>query len=381
MSHMPNLFRADHVGSLLRPPELIEAREDFAAGRIGKDRLREAEDRAILKALEVQREAGVEVFTDGEYRRGIWYGPLSEAIEGFVPDPNPVLPVGVGWRGRGSDLANQAMAEVGLTGVVAGERLRQVRRLTGHEAGFLKQHAPGPWKITMPGVFQRAIAWYKPGVSDKAYPSRADLVTHLVEMVQNEIRALIGEGVSYVQLDSLFYVITLANPARRQTLIDAGLDPDELMEESIAADNACLDVARGAGVTVGLHMCRGNNRSAWVAEGGYEVCAERAFGSLHVDRFLLEYDSERAGGFEPLRFVPKGTIVVLGLISSKEPAIEPYDLLRRRIDEATKFVPIENLAISPQCGFASTLRGNLLTWNDQRRKLELIAETARRIWG
>ena len=166
---MPAAFRADHVGSLLRPPELIEAREAHAGGRLSAERLREAEDAAILKALDVQREAGLDVFSDGEYRRGIWYGPLTEAIEGFIPDPNPVLPVGVGWRGRGSDLANDAMAEVGQTRIVAGDRLRQLRRLTGHESGFLREHAPGPWKITMPGVFQRAVAWYKPGVSDKFY--------------------------------------------------------------------------------------------------------------------------------------------------------------------------------------------------------------------
>ncbi|MGH2585299.1 MAG: cobalamin-independent methionine synthase II family protein, partial [Dehalococcoidia bacterium] len=336
-----------------------------------------------VKALDLQREAGLDVFTDGEYRRGIWYGPLHEAIEGLVRNETPAAPVpaGVGWKGRGSDLANEAMVEVGATGVVVGAKLKQKRRLTGHESAFLKEHAPGPWKITMPGVLQRAMGWWKPGVSDQFYASREEMVNDLVEMTRNEIKTLIDEGVSYIQLDSLTYVIQLADQRRRQVLIDSGQDPDKILDELIETDNATLEGIKRDGVTVGLHMCRGNNRSAWAAEGSYEVCAEKAFPRLNVDRFLLEYDTERAGGFEPLRFVPKDKMVVLGLISSKEPALEPIDALRRRIEEAAKYVPIENLAISPQCGFASTMRGNQLTWDEQRRKLELIAETTRKVWG
>ncbi len=374
-------FHADHVGSLLRPPELLQAREEFSAGRIGPAQLHEAEDAAILQALAMQREAGVDVYTDGEYRRGIWYGDLADAIEGLVPDPAPPVPIGTGWQGHGSDLANQAMAEIGQTGLVVDAKLRQRRRLTAHESGFLREHAPGPWKMTIPGVVQRAVGWYKPGISDRFYPSRAEFYDDLAGMVKEEIRALIAEGVSYIQLDSLFYVITLTSAARRQALVNAGLDPETVLDENVRVDNACLDVARAAGVTVGLHMCRGNNRSAWITEGGYEVCAEKAFSRLHVDRLLLEYDTERAGGFEPLRFVPRGTTVVLGLISSKEAQLEPQDELLRRIDEAAKFVPIEHLAISPQCGFASTMRGNLMSWDSQRRKLELVAQVARRVWG
>jgi 5-methyltetrahydropteroyltriglutamate--homocysteine methyltransferase len=291
------------------------------------------------------------------------------------------VPAGVGWKGRGAALADEAMVEVGATGMVAGAKLRQTRRLTGHESAFLKEHAPGPWKITMPGVLQRGMGWWKPGLSDQIYTSREEMVNDLVEMTRNEIKALIDEGVSYIQLDSLTYVIRLADARWRQTLIDSGQDPDQLLDELIATDNATIAGIPRDGITVGLHMCRGNNRSAWTAEGGYELCAEKAFGQLNVDRFLLEYDTERAGGFEPLRFMPKNKMVVLGLISSKEPELESLDLLRRRIDEAAAFVPIENLAISPQCGFASTMRGNQLTWDEQRRKLELIAETARTVWG
>jgi 5-methyltetrahydropteroyltriglutamate--homocysteine methyltransferase len=187
--------------------------------------------------------------------------------------------------------------------------------------------------------------------------------------------------VSYIQLDSLHYVERVADKTIRQRMIEEGEDPDAYLDELIAADNAVLEGARRQGVAVGMHMCRGNNRSAWHAEGSYEAIAEKAFNQLNVDRFLLEYDTDRAGGFEPLRFIPKDKMVVLGLISSKNPELESQDELLRRVDEASKYVPLENLALCPQCGFASTAPGNLLTWDEQRRKLELVVDTARKVWG
>jgi 5-methyltetrahydropteroyltriglutamate--homocysteine methyltransferase len=265
--------------------------------------------------------------------------------------------------------------------MVVGARLRQVRRIAGTDAAFLKQHSPGPWKITMPGPISAAAQLFKPGLTDEYYPTRADLVADLVQMQRREIEALLDDGVSYIQLDSLHYVERLSDTTIRPRMIADGEDPDAYLDTLIAADNSVFAGARRDGVTVGLHMCRGNNRSAWHAEGSYDPIAEKAFNLLEVDRFLLEYDTDRAGGFEPLRFVPAGKMVVLGLISSKLPELEPIDLLRRRIDEAAKYVPIERLAISPQCGFASTVLGNLLTWDEMRRKLELIAETARVVWG
>src|SRR5262249_41910171 len=277
--------------------------------------------------------------------------------------------------------ADATAAEIGYAEQVVGAKLRQVRRLTGHESGFLQRHAPVPFKITIPGALSRALGWYKPGLTDKFYPTPADLVQDIVDILRREVQPLIDEGVPYIQLDSLRYVIQLADPQIRQQMLQAGQDLDRALDETIAADNATLQDARGAGVTVGLHMCRGNNRSAWRTTGGYEVIAEKAFNLLEVDRFLLEYDTERAGGFEPLRFVPGDKIVVRGLISSKDPELESQDQLLRRIDEAARYVPIERLALSPQCGFASTAPGNLLTWDEQRRKLELVAETARKVWG
>ncbi|MGH2602395.1 MAG: cobalamin-independent methionine synthase II family protein [Dehalococcoidia bacterium] len=377
---MTTPYRADQVGSLLRPPELLQARADRSEGRITVEQLREVEDAAVLKALDLQRQVGIDVFTGGEYRRAGWSAAVRESVEGLVPDPDPPIRRLLGtWQGPHGELANASM--IAGANLVAGARLRQVRRLAGDEAAFLQQHAPGPWKITMPGPVSAAGTLFKPGVTDRFYPTRRDFVYEIAGMLQREVDALIEEGVSYIQLDSLHYVERVADRTIRARMIEDGEDPDEYLDELIAADNAVLERAKRAGVTVGLHMCRGNNRSAWHAEGGYEAIAEKAFPRLNVDRFLLEYDTERAGGFEPLRFVPKDKMVVLGLISSKEPELEPIDALRRRIEEAAKFVSIENLAISPQCGFASTALGNLLTWDDQRRKLELVAATARTVWG
>jgi len=343
------------------------------------EQLRTIEDKAILDALEMQRQVGIDIFTDGEYRRSWWSGAIAESVEGVIDDPNAVFTPG--WQGPHGAQADATAAEIGFGEQVVGAKLRQVRRLTAHESGFLQQHAPGPFKITIPGALSRALGWYKPGLTDKFYPTPADLVQDIVDILRREVKALIDEGASYIQLDSLRYVIQLADPQIRQRMLQAGQDLDKALDETIAADNATLQDARGAGVTVGLHMCRGNNRSAWRTTGGYEVIAEKAFNLLAVDCFLLEYDTERAGGFAPLRFVPRGKMVVLGLISSKDPQLESQDQLLRRIDEAAQYVPIESLALSPQCGFASTAPGNQLTWDEQRRKLELVVEAAHKVWG
>jgi 5-methyltetrahydropteroyltriglutamate--homocysteine methyltransferase len=377
---MASEFRADHVGSLLRPPELLEAKTAFNEGAISADQLREAEDQAVLKALDAQRQAGLGIFTEGEYRRSGWSAAVRESVEGLVRTEGMANSRLLrSWQGPHGELANSSI--VLSAGMVAGEKLRQVRRLAGTEAAFLKQRAPGPWKITMPGAMSAAGQLYRTGVSESAYPTRRDLAADIAGMLQAEVDALIADGVSYIQLDSLHYVERIADDAVREQMIEDGEDPDSYLDDIIALDNSVLGRAKASGVTVGLHMCRGNNRSAWHAEGSYERIAEKAFGQLQVDRFLLEYDTERAGGFEPLRFMPRDKVVVLGLISSKEPELESVDDLRRRIDEAARYVPIENLAISPQCGFASTMLGNLLTWDEQQRKLELVVETARKVWG
>jgi methionine synthase II (cobalamin-independent) len=380
---MASPFRADHVGSLLRPPELIQARIDRKEGRISADELRAAEDAAVLKALEMQRQSGISVYSDGEYRRVSWSAGIRVAVEGLVQDPahSNVSLLGA-WQGPNRDLANAAMASpAAAPPMFVGARLKQVGRIAGTDAAFLKQHAPGPWKITTAGPMSVAGQLFKPGLSDQFYPSRRALADEIAGMLRQEFRALIEDGASYIQLDSLHYVERVADTTIRSQMIETGEDPEAYLDEIIALDNAALAGARQDGVTVGLHMCRGNNRSAWHADGSYELIAEKAFNLLDVDRFLLEYDTDRAGGFEPLRFVPKNKMVMLGLVSSKEPALESQDQLRRRIDEAAKYVPLENLALGPQCGFASTVLGNLLTWDEQQRKLELVADTARKVWG
>ncbi len=361
-------FHADHVGSLLRPPELLSARKARAEGRLGAEELRAAEDRAILDVLALQRDVGLGIYSDGELRRDAWMSDLAEAVEGFTPERVPMQ-----WRGPGA-------SGEGSRAMVAGARLRQTRRLTAHEASFLKAHSPGPFKITMPSPSVFIQASYRPGITDKVYPTRGALLDDLVPIVRGEIAALLDEGVSYVQLDAPQYTY-YGDPTLSEAMRRDGIDPEQMVEAAVAGDVACLQGLAREGVTLACHVCRGNNRSRWVAEGGYDFLAERLFGALPVDTFLLEYDSERAGGFEPLRFVPRGKTVVLGLVTTKEPRLESPDELQRRIEEASRYVPLENLALSPQCGFASVAEGNLLSVDDQRRKLELVVDTARKVWG
>jgi 5-methyltetrahydropteroyltriglutamate--homocysteine methyltransferase len=375
---MTTPFRADNIGSLLRPPELIAARTAHREKQISAAQLREIEDRSILTALELQKSAGIGVYTDGEYRRGNFMADFANNLDGMVPSETIMAPI---WRGPNSGLASQFRRSDGET-VVGAKLEKRSSGVFSDEAAFLKQHAPGPFKVCVPSVVQFADSKYKPGVTDKVYPTRRAMVQDFATLLGEEVQGLIDGGTAYVQLDGPSYLTHLMDERRRRQLRDMGVDPDEVLGEVIAGDNALIKgLRRAPNTTIGIHFCRGNNRSSWSAEGGYEVIAEKTLGSLQADRFLMEYDSERAGGFEPLRFVPKGKTVVLGLITTKEPQLESEDLLRRRIDEATRYVPLENLALSTQCGFASTLLGNLISWDDMRRKLELVARVARKVWG
>ena len=369
-------FRADNIGSLLRPQELLDARAAYREGRMELKQLREIEDRSILKALELQKAAGVQVFTDGEYRRDIFTADITQAVEGLVPGKPTVS---FEWRGRGSELAKES--KEGNLQLIVGAKLRKKGRFTPDEAPFLKQHAPGPFKICTPAATQHAISRYRPGVTDKIYRTIHEMLQDMAAIMRVEVQALIDEGASYIQLDAPSYS-TFYDSQRREALEQSGVDPTEAFDAAIAADNTMIrDIKRSPDVVIGIHFCRGNKRSAWGAEGSYEPIAEKAFGSLKMDRYLLEFDTERAGGFEPLRFVPKGKTVVLGLITTKEPRLESEDELLRRIEQASKYVSLENLALSTQCGFASAASGNLLSWDDMQRKLELVARTARRVWG
>ncbi len=363
---MATLYRADHIGSLLRPAELLEARCSASP-----EKLRELEDRHILNVLAKQKELGFEAVTDGELRRRNFMSAFTDAVEGF----DLTEAVGRSWQ------AGQAVSAPvsSVTGVVRA-RLRQTRPLTGHELPFLKTHSPLAIKITLPSATQFPAISFQPGVTDKIYKDRSALLWEIVEIMKGDLTQLAVDGVAYIQIDAPRYSYYMDPKWRRWIQTELGLDPEAALDEAMHADNACLHAARHPGITLGIHLCRGNNRSHWYAEGGYDAIAERLFSTLDVDRFLLEYDDTRSGTFEPLRFIPRGKTIVLGLISSKVPKLENPEDLARRIDQACKFVHVENLALSPQCGFASTAEGNLLSESDQWAKLQLVVDTARRVW-
>jgi 5-methyltetrahydropteroyltriglutamate--homocysteine methyltransferase len=367
-------YHAEHVGSLLRPAWLLEARAARRRGAMTVGELAELEDRAALEAIELQREAGIEVFTDGEMRRATWMAGLLESTGGMVPVELHAVP----WHRDGG---SPPTSETDFDLVAAGGKVTRKDTRTSVEARFLARHAPGMFKITMMSASMGGMLW-REGVSDAAYPAPPDLVRDLVALQIEEIEELIDLGVRWIQLDSLGYN-QVFDPEFRASTGLAGLPPEVILDGLVAADAAIVSAAKrkDPGVTVAMHICRGNNRSAWMSQGSYEPVAERLFGEVGVDRFLLEYDTERAGGFEPLRFIRPGTTVVLGLVSSKVPRLESQDELSRRVEEAAKYVPAADLALSPQCGFASTAPGNLLTVDEERRKLELVATTAAKLWG
>ena len=366
---MPAIYRADHVGSFLRPAELLEARRTAS---VNADQLRELEDRHVRRVLSKQKELGFEIFTDGELRRRNFMSDLTDAVEGF--DLGDALTRT--WKAGDAE----ETSAIRVTGIVTA-KLRQVRPLTGHELPFLKKNSPGPIKMTLPSATQFPAIAFKPGVTDKVYKDHSALLWDIVGIMKQDIANLSADGVSYIQIDAPRYSYFMDPKWREWIRTEMKVEPDAMLDESLRADNACLQAARSPGVTVAIHLCRGNNRSHWYAEGGYDAVAEKLFGSLDVDAFLLEYDDERSGTFEPLRFIPRGKTVVLGLISSKLSRMESGDELMQRIKEASKYVPLANLALSPQCGFASTMEGNMLTEDEQWAKLCLVVETARQVWG
>jgi len=372
---MPTKYHAEHVGSLLRPPELVELRAARSPLDPRDDRQRELEDQAVLDALELQRQAGIEVFTDGEMRRDSWMAGLLETVDGVVPAPS--IADGVSWHYEGG--GDAPSTETHMEGAAVAEKVRRKLDLTSIEAEFMARHAPGPYKITMVSASMGAMLWDE-GISGKAYASPVQLIDDLATLQAEEIEGLVDQGVDWIQIDSLAYVAVIDEVLRNA---DEGPSAEMLVDLAINVDNRLVRAAKAKDedVTVAMHFCRGNNRSAWIGKGGYEWIAERVFAETEFDRYLLEYDTERAGGFEPLRFFPKGKTVVLGIVSSKTPELESQDALMRRVEEASKYVAIEDLAISPQCGFASTLRGNLLSVDDERRKLELVVQTAREVWA
>jgi 5-methyltetrahydropteroyltriglutamate--homocysteine methyltransferase len=370
---MTRRYKADHVGSLLRPPSLLQAREGYCRGTVSLDQLRMMEDKAIDEAIELQRETGIDVVTDGEFRRDSWVTNVAEAVDGFVPDSAVPDRDVIQWYGPGASVAPS-------TAKIVGARLHQRRSLTEFEVPYLKASTPQPIKVTLPAPSSFFLAAYKPGVTDRTYATRSEMVQDLAVIIRREVSSLADKGIDYIQLDAP-YLTTFLDKQLRQQLRQTGIDPEKAFDDSLAGDIASLEGLRRDTFTIGYHLCRGNSRSRWFTEGSYDPIAEKLLHDLPVDRFLLEYDDVRSGGFEPLRFVPKGKTVVLGLISTKESRLECREDLIRRVEEASKYVSMEYLALSPQCGFASVAAGNLISIDDQRRKLELVSETARQIWG
>ncbi|HEY0188871.1 MAG TPA: cobalamin-independent methionine synthase II family protein [Cellulomonas sp.] len=378
-------FHSEHVGSLLRPPALLAARAQHRAGLIDDAALTAAEDAAVLDVLAFQRDIGIDVVTDGEYRRG-WFGEgLYRAVDGL--EAGPARSTGRVWVGAGdavSETAEQVQKELvaSAVGYTAVRRLSVTGRIAEHEASFLRQHAHGSrYKVTTMAPAAHAEGWFVAGAAPE-YPRGVDLLADLALLLRDEAVALAADGVPYVQVDSLSYILRFGDAGETARFLSIlGVGQQEAIDAILAADNLILDAVRAAGATTGVHMCRGNSRSAWNAKAGTYDVATRALAELRTDRLLLEYDSDRAGSFAPLAHVPDSTTVVLGLVTSKFGELERRDDLLRRIEEAATYHPVDRLAISPQCGFASTAPGNLLTWDDQRRKLELVTSVAHEVWG
>jgi 5-methyltetrahydropteroyltriglutamate--homocysteine methyltransferase len=359
------------VGSLLRPPQLLTAREDRAAGRISADELRAVEDDAIRDVVRMQEEVGLQTVTDGEFRRTSWHMDFIYQLDG-VHQAGDKLSVRFYNAGGTLEFASAALKIDG--------RITLGDTIFGDAFQFLKRQATvGTPKLTIPSPSMVHYRGGRAAIDPAVYPELDEFWSDLSAAYAEEVRRLGDLGCTYLQLDdtSLAY---LNDPRQREMVAAQGGDPEHQHERYIRQINAAL-AGRPEGMRVTTHMCRGNFRSSWAAEGGYDFVAEALFTGLDVDGFFLEYDDERSGGFAPLRFVPPGKMVVLGLVTTKRGPLEDKDALKRRIDEASRYVSLDQLCLSPQCGFSSTVEGNVLSYDEQVAKLRLIVETAHEVWG
>jgi 5-methyltetrahydropteroyltriglutamate--homocysteine methyltransferase len=363
-------FAADHVGSLLRPPELLAAREDYRQGKIDAARLRAVEDEAIRAVVAMQEEIGLAGVTDGEFRRGSWHMDFLYQFGGVEKSGDSLK---VQFR------SDSGPVEASFAGLRVTGRIKLDKCIFADDFLFLKSIARGTPKLTIPSPSMMHYRGGRAAIDPAVYPDLDQFWHDLGAAYADEIEALGKLGCTYLQLDdtSLAY---LNDPAQREYIRKLGGSGEQQHLIYIRLINAAL-AKKPADMTVCTHLCRGNFRSSWAASGGYDYVAEALFGQLKVDGYFLEYDDERSGTFEPLRFVPPGKAVVLGLVSTKRPQLESKDVLKRRIDEAARYVPIEQLRLSPQCGFSSTVEGNALTLADEQAKLRLVVETAREVWG
>jgi methionine synthase II (cobalamin-independent) len=365
-------YRAENVGSLLRPAYLLEARQAVENGLLSRSDYKRVEDRAVDEAIALQIACGLDVITDGEARRLVFTGSLIDAVEGIDGPPPPPTT----WRGDdayGTDDLTRTVARHSVSG-----RLRKVRSVAAEEFGYLRERTDKATKATLPSPLMIG-KWWNPETSTDAYSDPFEAFADATEIVKEEVRELARLGCTYVQIDATD-IATLADPAVRRQYDRLGIGADRMLGEGIELLDSITDAAEG--LTFGIHLCKGNNEGRYIAAGAYDAIADEVFPRLRgYDVLLLEYDDERSGGFEPLGKVPDHQVVVLGLVSSKTATVETDDEVVGRIEQAASFVPLERLAVSCQCGFASTAGGNKVTPEIQRRKLELVARVAARIWG
>jgi 5-methyltetrahydropteroyltriglutamate--homocysteine methyltransferase len=364
-------FRADHVGSLLRPPELLAARAALGRGELDAMQLQLVEDAAIREVVAGQEQAGLEIVTDGEFRRENWYADFVGRLAGVeirTAEQNPAFAADPGNR-----------VHYVPKNVVTVALLRRPEPILVRDFTFLAGVTTRAAKITLPSPSRLHFHGGRSVVSNTVYPDIEEFFADIVRAYRAEIADLEAAGCRYIQIDDPLFSYFISDRMRAE-IVSNGERPEERLGRYVRLINDCI-AERRAETAVGIHVCRGNARSAWIAEGGYERIAEQLFGSLEGDHFMLEYDDDRSGDFAPLRFVPAGKRVVLGLITSKRGTLEERSTLLRRVEEAARYVTIENLAISPQCGFASVVEGNLITPDDQWAKLKLVVDTAHEIWG
>ena len=371
-------FRADQVGSLLRVPELRAAHEKALQGQVGAAALRELQDRCIRDIIRFQESVGLHAITDGEFRRSSFHADFIEKLDGARAAGRLDVKDTVSGQDEkrtvtgGKPFAPRAFTIVG--------KLRHARPIEVENFKFVQANTKRTAKQTMPSPTM-LLRGGRAAVSSEAYPDLQELYADIAKVYREELRQLGEAGCRYVQLDDTNFAF-LCDPKLADTFRRDGYDPDEMPERFAGLINSAL-AGRPAGMVAGIHLCRGNSVGQWAAQGGYEPVAEVLLNKVGVDAYFLEYDDERSGGFEPLRFFPSGSPkkIVLGLVSTKVPALESKDVLKRRIDAAAKYVPLENLCLSPQCGFASTFRGNPISEEVQRRKLERVVEVATEVWG
>ena len=366
-------FRANHVGSLLRPPELRQAREKREKGEISVAELRQVEDRCIRDAVKMQEDVGMQGITDGEFRRTLWNADFLRQIDG-VKVVEGLLPESAKHFQNSDADVQRSPTQFVVTG-----KLRHAHGIEVENFKFLASVTKETAKQCIPSPSLVHFRTGRGGVDKAAYPEMADFFADLAAVFRQEIAQLAAVGCTYLEIDDVNFAY-LCDPKMREGAKKIGEDPDKLPSLYANLINECIK-DRPANMSVCTHLCRGNFRSAWVAEGGYDPVAEVLFNELKVDGYFLEFDTPRAGNFAPLRYMPKGKKLVLGLVSSKTGELEKADDLKRRIDEASKLVPLDQLGISPQCGFSSTVLGNKLTIDDQIAKLQLVVQVAKDVWG